>query len=119
MVRERVDRPVPGRRHELVVVVRTVLAVGCGCDEEPRVVTTRRAERCEPVREEPQLAGSDDEGPRFEQVDEAEVTGVHTGAGGGERRVVGDRPAGPRLAGEQDAGFLEALTDRGDPEAEP
>ena len=54
----------PLRRDELVVVVRAVFALGRGRDEEPGVVAAGRADRREPVREQPQLAARRARAPR-------------------------------------------------------
>ena len=117
VLRERVDRADPRRRDELVVVVRAVFAVGRGRDEEPRVVAPRRAERREPVREQPQLARVEHEVARLEQIDERErrrrSDASRASASVG---VVLDRHARRRVGGQQDAGLLEALAQRRDPE---
>ncbi len=107
---ERLARRDPQRVHHLARIVRALLAVGGARDEKARVEAPCPARRRDPVAAVGELARRQVEVLALQQLDErpAAVMRKPGGARCGDELAL-------RIAGEQDAGFLEALADRGDP----
>src|SRR5437763_5147855 len=100
------------------------MPLGRGSDEEPCVVTAGRFRRRDPVREEMESPGVEQQVLVLDDLDERPLTGADRPAGGLEPRRDGrvvevDGPARDGGAGEEDPGLLERLPDGGDPEAHP
>ena len=107
---ERLARRDPQRVHGLARIVRALLSVGRQGDKKARVEAPRAARRGDPVTTVGELARRQIEILLLQQLDErpAAVTRQLSGAFGGDELPL-------RIAREQDAGFLEAFADRGDP----
>src|SRR5437763_920377 len=100
------------------------MPLGRGSDEEPCVVTAGRFRRRDPVREEMESPGVEQQVLVLDDLDERPLTGADRPAGDLEPRRDGrvvevDGPARDGGAGGGGPGLLERLPDGGDPEGPP
>ena len=109
---ERGARRMPCVGLHLVTDQRDVGAVGDRGGEEPRVEPTRQAGRRDPARQRDKQVRPQAEVERFHHRRERALDVQELGARDLERTGVGG--AAVRPVGEQDAGLLERLADRGD-----
>ena len=121
---ERVGGPDPEARDRLLVVVEWLLVGRCRGDEEPGVEATPLPHRGHPVVDQVDPIGEEQEiflGAQIGQRLLPLVDGVASGGEAGGDLRIGEAHDVILVAppGEQDARFLEALTDRGHEPREP
>ncbi len=114
---ERVARAHPQAGDRLVVVVQRLLRIGCHCDEEPGIEASAFAERGDPVVDQMDAIGEQQQALGHTEIDQAAGTVVDLVARDVEPRrdlgvVEADDATAVDVPRQQDPRLLEALPDR-------